>query len=129
MMKRIILAVFLLFNFQFALADIASDIEAGLGVDQAVQNAIDAGESPAAIASALQSAGISAFDAVIAMTGAGIENAISITAAAFGMEPAALVALLADVPIGGLDTGTVFGGAPGLGGGGGGGGGTGYDTI
>ena len=126
-MKRIILAVFLLFNFQFALAHVVDDIENGVSVNQAVQNAVDACErgshchSPEEIASALQAAGIPAVDTATAMSNAGISDSVNITATAYGMETDALIIALADVPIGGVGTG-YEGGYSGAGGGGGGGG-------
>ena len=122
MMKRIILAVFLLLNFQFVLAHVADDIEDGVSVDQAVQNAIDTCEAgqhchtSEEIASALRAAGIPAVDTAKAMYNAGIPDAVNVTATAYDMQTDALVIALADTPHG--DKWKNYG----VGGGGGGGG-------
>jgi len=87
-MKRIILALFLMFNFQFALADIASDIALGLSAEQAAINAQADGLGADAIAAQLVAAGIS--DSVVialALVSAGFTNtgtiASALTAAGF----------------------------------------------
>jgi hypothetical protein len=130
MMKRIILTIFLLLNFQFALAHVADDIKEGVGVEQAIQNALDACEGgkhchpPAEIASALQAAGVSATDAATALSNAGIPDAVNITAEAYGIETAELIIALADASLCNRG-GTGYGceGNFGVGGGGGAGGG------
>ncbi len=123
MFKRLVLILFLFLPYQFAVADIASDLADGLTVDQAVQNAFDAGETSEAIAAALQAAGVTAEDAAAALINAGVPfgDAISATAKTYGVESAGLAASLAPGgrgPAGGTGTGST-----GVGGGGGGGGG------
>ncbi|RKZ71312.1 MAG: hypothetical protein DRQ48_03980 [Gammaproteobacteria bacterium] len=112
-MKRIIFAVFLLFNFQFALADIASDMAAGKTAAEAAQIAQTAGLSATEIAAQLVAAGVTDFGAIIsALTSAGLT----------GPDVTAVVAATPGVT-GSSGAGGAGGGGGGAGGGGGGGGG------
>ena len=151
MYKKLLLVFFLIFPFQGTLAEVATDLADGLSVEQAVQNAIDAGETPEAIAAALQAAGISTDATVAALVGAGLsassiaaamqsigvsaeatanalvnagilfDEAVSATATAYGVDPAGLAAAL--TPAGGTPGTGPGAGSAGVGGGGGGGGG------
>ena len=112
MMKRIILVVFLLFGFQFAMADIASDIADGLSAEQAAQNAQAAGLTAEEIAAQLVAAGITNTGTIVS----------ALTAAGFTGTDLASVAAAA-VSIASASSGSPgYSGSTGSGGGGGGGG-------
>jgi len=111
MLKRILLATFLLLNFQFVMAgDTSAATDPDLAAAQlAVQNIL--AENPnadaATIAAAIQAAGLSAETAVTAMVAAGIEPASAIDAVSplFGVSAESLVAASINVPLR-IETGT-----------------------
>ncbi|MEM6998932.1 MAG: hypothetical protein AAF419_03730 [Pseudomonadota bacterium] len=114
MFKRILIALLLLFNFQFVMAgDTGAATDPNLTAAQlAVQNIL--AENPSAdaatIAAAIQAAGLSAETAVTAMVAAGIDAASAIDAVAplFNVDPTSLVAASINVPLR-IDTGTETG--------------------